>query len=142
MKHSEVTARFAGKHEAYREYAVLLAEPDRVDGDDIDVIVAGLGAVDVMDDDAEICLFPPHSKPEGAPPMSVFGMFIAHWPLPGVPRGDYDVMIVLPLGNEDDDDLPDPRLVPVADIYIDEAEQEIWFLTSPRGDYPPGTFSE
>lgn len=139
MKHSEVTAWFAGKAAAYTEFPVLLAEPGRTGGDGVDVLLAGLRGFEIDHDEARIVLYSSHTRAVGQLTLSVFGMFADVWPVRLALRDDYEVFIALPLGVSGAGGPKAARVVPLAGMLVGEVSQEIWFLTDPVESYPEGS---
>ena len=47
MKYSEFNSVFEGKADTYRMFSVFMVEPDRVEGDDVDVLVTWISELEV-----------------------------------------------------------------------------------------------
>jgi hypothetical protein len=136
MKHTEVRSRFEGKEAEYQEYTVLLVDVDRVEGDDIDVVISELREMERVPEAKQIRLYSAAVREgEGGLPVSSFDVFMGGLPLPGVLEEDFTLMVQLPIAPEE---VPGREtLSPLAGIHIGPECQEIWLLVRPIAEYPP-----
>jgi hypothetical protein len=137
MKYSELDPSFNEHRQAWGEFAVLLVEPDIVAGDDVDVVLSPLRMMKIDHDARQIVVSSGagHSdEVQGAFPGG-FEMFMTNWPLPEFLDGDYDVMVMLPLAEEDVGIKP-AQVVPLAGVHAGVKSEELWFLVRPVSEYP------
>jgi hypothetical protein len=138
MKFSEFGKLFDGNHAAYYEFFMLLVEPDVVEGDDIDVQITNLRDVGVDRDKQRLVFFSSAGSEEraGFQGLGIFGSFIDAWPVPEVLQGDYELLIQLPLAEEDVGKRPQ-QLVPLAGAHVGVNSGEVWLLVRPISEYSP-----
>lgn len=136
MKYTELSRIFETKRDECREYSVMLVDLDRVDGDDVDVVLAPPGALEVDTDTHQIRLYSAAVRPiTDGQPLAIFGIFIEAWPMKGVLEDDYTVMVQLPVAPEES---PGPTtLVPLGGIRVAPESEEVWLLVHPESEYPP-----
>ena len=136
MKLSELRRCFAGNHELYAEYTVLLVDLDTVPSDGADVIISPLFDREIDAEAGQMRLYSAAARPHDAtPPMALFEMFAAAWPLPGVYDVDFEVVVQLPVAPEEEHAQP-AELAPLAGVWIGRESEEIWLLVRPQAEYP------
>ena len=136
MKFSELIRIFAGKRETYGEFAVMLVEPDVVEGDDIDVQLIALRFLLVDHDQQQIQFHSGAGSDEITSDigLATCGLLIDAWPIPEALRGDYELLIQLPLAEEDVGKKPQ-QLVPLAGVHVGVNSGEVWLLVRPISEY-------
>ena len=137
MKFSELDRLFNANRQAWGEFALLLVEPDIVEGDDVDVLISPLRMMKVDHDARQIIVSSGagHAEEVQNAFPSTFEMFMNSWPLPEFLEGDYDVVIRLPLDEEDVGLKPD-QVVPLAGVRAGVDSEEVWLLVRPISEFP------
>lgn len=136
MKLSELRRCFAGNHDLYAEYTVLLVDLDLVPSDGADVILSPLFDLEIDVEAGQMRLYSAAARPHDAtPPKALFEMFAAAWPLPGVYEVDFDVLVQLPVA-PDEALAQAQELAPLASVWIGRESEEIWLLVRPPAEYP------
>jgi hypothetical protein len=143
LKYSELNRVFDEQRQAWAEFAVLLVEPDVVAGDDIDVQISPLRMMKIDHDARQIVVSSGagHGDDVQNAFPSTFEMFMNGWPLPEFLNGDYDVVIALPLAEEDVGIKPN-QVVPLAGVRAGLNTEEAWLLVRPVSEYPAETLPD
>jgi hypothetical protein len=143
MKYSELDRLFDDNRQTWGEFEVLLVEPDVIEGDDVDVLISPLRMMRVDHDARQIVVSSGagHGEVVHNAFPSAFEMFMNGWPLPEFLDGDYDVMIQLPLAEEDVGVKPN-EVVPLAGVRAGVSSEEVWFLVRPISEYPAETLPD
>ena len=136
MKLSELKRCFAGNHELYREYTVLLVDLDTVPSDGVDVVLSPLRELEVDAEAGEMRLYSAAVRGDPARiPLTLFEYFASAWPLDGVHEVDLLVTVQLPIAPEEGADAPVSH-APLQGVWIGRESEEIWLLVRAISEYP------
>ena len=137
MKFSELDKVFDDRSLAYGAFAMLLVAPDIVDGEDVDVLVTPLHDLVIDHEKQQICFSSGAGQPDDGRDelLAVFSLFINHWPVREILNGDYELLVQLPLAEEDVGVKP-RQLVPLAGVHVGIESEEVWLLVRPLAEYP------
>ena len=119
------------------ECLVFLAEPDTVEGDDIDAFVVHIGDIQVDNDRNEIRLIPRASDEdddEAVTPLLLLGMFMQQMPTVTQQYGDYRLLAELPLERTTTQRFT-RSIVQIESLHIGINSGEAWFLVRPAAEY-------
>ena len=137
MRLSELYARISSAGAEALEFAVLIAQPDMTPGDDVDVLLSGIGWVEVDIEAGEVRLYPKSAITEETPDQNIFcvGRVLERLPFDVSSAGDLRISVELPL-LRDGVGLMSKSLTAVCDVHIGREAEELWFLARPKEEYP------
>jgi len=136
MRFPDLERSFAGNHDLYAEYAVLLVDVDTVPSDGVDVVISPLGRVQVLGDDRKMVLYSAAANSEPLlAPVSIFGVFVETWPMRHLKPEEFTVVVQLPIAPQEQGDQA-WHLAPLGGVWIGREEEEIWLLVRPQSEYP------
>jgi hypothetical protein len=141
MRLSELYAQVSKAGTETMMFPVLLAEPDLTPGDDIDILLSGIGWIEVDDYAGEVRLYPKSAVTEQTPDQNLFCVERLLEQLPAdvseeiSDAADLRIVAELPL-LRDGFGLIRKALVDVCDIHIAREAEELWLLVRPKDDYP------
>jgi len=137
MRVSELYERVWNIRSQVNGFSVLLAAPDLTPGDDVDVLLSGIGWVEVADDAGEVRLYPASAVTEETSDQRVECVehLLQQLPFDVSVTGDFRIVVELPL-QRDGSGLIRKALTDVCEMHVGAEAQEVWLLVGPAQNFP------
>ena len=116
------------------EYQLYLAEPDTVDGPDVDVELVPVIRVDWDAEEKTLRLFPERENPH-EDSLTTAAEVLAEIPLEAEDIPDAVLQVEMPIVSRPQTDSFGAEFGEIHDIVVGEKSFEIWLLVKPRSEY-------
>lgn len=122
-------------------FSLLLAEPDTVERDTVDVLLAPIGRVQLLFEKGEARLYPVIPGEVAEDEYSALGIFLQRLPFDASGDDDLRMTVELPLIREGAG-LVDLRVCEIEAVHVGVESEEVWLLVRKVEEFGEGVLPE